>query len=182
MLADATIYEATPAAASDDEQDAASGDPDELTGGSDTGNADVQRTKDAGIGLDLEHWILRSPTSKEPVIIKRSDVGGEGPTEVVLTGGFLVAPALLVGLTVTQHRKFIGLNKDNVQLCYFLTGQHRRKNPLKAVSIFVHMKERMKRRRRELTQAAQKVMRDARDSVASSSGVKKNKTAKNKTT
>ena len=42
------------------------------------------------------------------------------------------------------------------------------------------MKERIKLRRRELTQAAQKVMRDARDSVASSSGVKKNKTARDK--
>ena len=161
MVVDATISEAAPAAASDDEQDASSGDPDELTGGSDTGNADVQRAKDAGIGLDSEHWIMRSPTSKEPVIIKRSDVGDEGPTEAVLTGGFLIGPALLVGLTVIHKRKFIRVSKDNVVLCNFLTGKHRRVNPLKTVSIFIRMKERMQLRRRELTMAAEEVMLEA---------------------
>ena len=104
----ATNPAAAPAASSDDEKDASSCEPDELTGGSGTGKATAHRPKDAGIGLASVDAILRSPTSKEPMIIKRSDLGDVNPTEAVLTGGWLPVPALLQGLTVVNKVIFSG--------------------------------------------------------------------------
>ena len=137
---DATNPAGAPAAPSDDDKEASSCEPDELTGGSGTGNASVREPKDVGIGLSSAEWILRSPNSKEPVIIRRSDLTDVNQTEAVLTGGLLLTPVLLQGLTVVGSIKFVSLNKAWPPLCLFLTGEHPRTCPLKNVAIFTQMR------------------------------------------
>ena len=128
---DATEPAAALAAPSDDEEDPPSCEHEELTGGSGAGNASVRKPTEAGIGLSSAESILRSPNSKEPVIIRRADLTGESETEAVLTGGLLLTPVLLQGLTVVGSIKFVSLNKAWPPLCLFLTGEHPRICPLK---------------------------------------------------
>jgi hypothetical protein len=108
---DATNPAAALAAPSDDEEEPSSCEPEELTGGSGAGNASVRKPTDVGIGLSSAECILRSPNSKEPVIIRRSDLTGVSETEAVLTGGLLLTPALLQDLTVVDDIKFTRLDK-----------------------------------------------------------------------
>ena len=160
---DATSPAGAPAAPSDDDKEASSCEPDELTGGSGTGNASVREPKDVGIGLSSAEWILRSPNSKEPVIIRRADLTGVSETEAVLTGGLLLTPVLLQDLTVVDDIKFTRLNKAWPTLCLFLTGEHPRKCPLKNVAIFTQMKERMHKHRSALVAVAETVLKATRD-------------------
>ena len=118
---DATIPTDAPAVSSDDDEGSSSGDPDELADGSGAVIAIAREPKVVGIGLDPADAILRSPRSKDPVTISRSNLTDVYGTEAVLTGGWLTMPAILQGLTVVQNRKFLRLNKHGVILCNCLS-------------------------------------------------------------
>ena len=156
-IVDATIPPVASAGSSDDDEGSSSGDPDELTGGSGAVIAIAREPKVVGIGLDPADAILRSPRSKDPVIISRSNLTDVYGTEAVLTGGWLDEPTLLPDITIVKSKKFYRLQRASVPLRAFLTGKHPRTCPLKDVPVFSQMKERMQSHCNKL----QKIAEDA---------------------
>jgi len=123
-IVDATIPPVASAGSSDDDEGSSSGDPDELTGGSGAVIAIAREPKVVGIGLDPADAILRSPRSKDPVVISRSNLTGACGTEAVLTGGWLNQPALLQDICTVNSRKFYRVRRAIVAMCAFLRGKH----------------------------------------------------------
>ena len=161
----AVVEETLPAGAaassSDDNESSSCDEPDVLTGGSGVVTAGVRSPKPVGLGLDHLHAILRSPNSKDPVIIRRSDVGGLNDTEDVLTGGMLEAPVMLPETVTITGRRFFPLQRLNSVMSVFLTGKHQRDSPLKGIPIFHMMKSRLTAHYNVLLAEAEKTLADA---------------------
>jgi hypothetical protein len=95
------------------------------------------------LGLIGTESVLSGGALRVPTLLDGSESNGLAADQAVLRGGHLKKPQIFTDLEITNHMKFITLDKTDDGLCYYLTGKKAYAYPLKNVVLFDDMQKTM---------------------------------------
>ena len=95
------------------------------------------------IGLLGTESVLRDGSIGRPVVLNGEDISGLQHNELILRGGRLDSPQVLIGLEEVSGKLFFKLQKFNQILCKYLTGISSYQHPLANVTISQDMQTRI---------------------------------------